>query len=71
MRKARVQRTEPLLSSRPLYDGQLFRNLLLQVLLYLAIIWIVMTFFIVGLYSSRPPWPKLRGKLKKNERNMI
>jgi hypothetical protein len=57
-----VQRTELLLPSRPLYEGKLFRDLFFQVLLYLAIIWIVATFFTIGLCSSRP-WPKLRGKL--------
>jgi hypothetical protein len=52
MRTVSVQRTEPLLSSRPLYEGKLFRDLFFQVLLYLATIRIVVTFFIIGLYNS-------------------
>jgi hypothetical protein len=61
-----MQHTKCLLFPRPLYGSKLFRNLLFQVLLYLATIRIDMTFAIVGLYSGRP-WPKLGGKLKKNE----
>jgi hypothetical protein len=56
-----VQRTESLLSSRPLYEGNLFRNLFFQVHL---IVWIII--FFIGLYSNRLR-PKLRGKLKKDE----
>jgi len=48
-----VQHTKPLLFPRPFYGSKLFRDLLFQVLLYLAII--------------GRPWPKLGGKLKKNE----
>ena len=59
-----MQHTKHLLFPRPLYGSKLFRNLLFQVLLYLAIICIGMTFAIVGLYSGRP-WPKLGGKLEK------
>lgn len=63
MRTVCVQRTKPLLSSRPFYEGKLVRDLFLQVLLYLTTIWIVMTLSI--LHSSQL-WPKFRGKLTKN-----
>lgn len=47
-----VQHTKPPLFPRPLYGSKLFRNLLFQVLLYLATICIGMTFVIIGLYSG-------------------
>jgi hypothetical protein len=64
-----VQHTKPLLFPRPLYGSKLFRNLLFQVHLCLAITIIRtgMTFATIGFYSGRH-WPKLGGKLKKNEK---
>jgi hypothetical protein len=66
MRTVCVQLTKPLLSSWPFYEGKLVRDLFFQVLLYLTTIWIIMTFFIIGLHSSQL-WPKFRGKLMKME----